>query len=562
MNLLKWKKFIVCSDTHGSEVDKAALSKFLEFNKQFKADIRVHAGDLFDFRGMRLKASEEEKSESMEEDFQAGIKLLEDYRPTYYLKGNHSLHKDTELLTENGWVNVQHVRGLKVAQFDKDRKITFAEPLDYISYHADKLHVIKGGYTYHAVTDGHDIVYDGVKTQAINFTEGLASGFWNSGFRDKYATPDSDDWIRLITWVVMDGTVVDHSKYAKSGKSNKIRVQFKLSYEHKIHALRELLDRMGIKYTFAKATMSGVNKLQPYYIRIYGDHGRAIWNYLGKVKLLPKIWAKYPPESLRVFLDELKKTDGHISGATINWVTIEKHNCEVVQEWCLFCGINSKWVLRPSSASGFANGKPQYTTSIQDRQRLVDCTFARTTVEDYNDTVYCVTMPLGTIICRHNGCITFSGNCDRLDRLAQSNNGMIRDAAQSGLRVINQVCKNNKIKVLPYHKRDGVLKIGHLKILHGFYCGLMAAKQHALVYGSCLFGHVHTSEEYAIPRMERTVARSIGCLCRLDMQYNKSMPSSLRHTHGFAYGAFNPKSGAYFPIQAECVDGTWFTPSL
>jgi predicted phosphodiesterase len=241
MNLLKWKKFIVCSDTHGDCVDQPALNKFLEFNKQFEADIRVHAGDLFDFRGMRLKASEEEKSESMEQDFQAGIKLLEDYKPNYYLKGNH---------------------------------------------------------------------------------------------------------------------------------------------------------------------------------------------------------------------------------------------------------------------------------------------------------------------------------CDRLDRLAGSNNGMIRDAAQSGIKVLNQVCKNNKIKVLPYHKRDGVLKIGHLKILHGFYCGLMAAKQHALVYGSCLFGHVHTSEEYAIPRMERTVARSIGCLAKLDMQYNKTMPSSLRHTHGFAYGAVNPKSGSYFTIQAECIEGTWFTPSL
>jgi hypothetical protein len=139
---------------------------------------------------------------------------------------------------------------------------------------------------------------------------------------------------------------------------------------------------------------------------------------------------------------------------------------------------------------------------------------------------------------------------------------MIRDAAQQGLEAIQTHCNKYDTNIYPYDRRTGILRIGHLKVLHGFYAGLTAAKQHAQVYGSCLFGHVHDIQEHCIPRLERTVARSIGCLCRLDMEYAAATPSSLRHAHGFAYGVVNEKTGDYFVVQAEEINGTWFTPSL
>ena len=154
------------------------------------------------------------------------------------------------------------------------------------------------------------------------------------------------------------------------------------------------------------------------------------------------------------------------------------------------------------------------------------------------------------------------GNHDeRLWWLRERNNGVASDHAASLILEFEKACKKLNCKILPYHKRHGVLRVGHLKVLHGFNAGIYATRQTALVYGAALMGHTHTVDEHAIPGIERRVARSIGCLCRLDMQYNERQPLSLRHAHGFAYGVLNKKSGDYFVWQAEEIGGQWLLPS-
>ena len=154
------------------------------------------------------------------------------------------------------------------------------------------------------------------------------------------------------------------------------------------------------------------------------------------------------------------------------------------------------------------------------------------------------------------------GNHDeRLWELAERDDGVRSDYAQELIGRVDAMLAHHKCSVLPYHKRDGVLRIGSLKVLHGFAAGVYASRATALIYGSCLFGHVHTIDEHAIPGLERRVARSIGCLCRLDLEYADRMPTTLRHAHGFAYGVLDSRTGRYHVWQAESVDGKWLLPS-
>lgn len=154
------------------------------------------------------------------------------------------------------------------------------------------------------------------------------------------------------------------------------------------------------------------------------------------------------------------------------------------------------------------------------------------------------------------------GNHDeRLWELAAKKKGPCSDYAFSGVLEVTLLLEKLRCKMLPYHHRDGILRIGHLKMLHGFHSGINAARQTALVFGSSLFGHVHTIDEHSIPGLERRVARSVGCLCKLTMEYNQRTPSALRHSHGFAYGIINEKTGAYHLWQAEEIDGQWITPT-
>lgn len=150
------------------------------------------------------------------------------------------------------------------------------------------------------------------------------------------------------------------------------------------------------------------------------------------------------------------------------------------------------------------------------------------------------------------------GNHDhRLTEAAESSDGPLADLAGLGLRERNSQLKRLRAHVLPYHKRNGVLRIGHLKTLHGFFCGVFATRQHAQVYGGCLVGHTHVVDEHAVPGLERRVARSVGALCLLDMDYNSRQPNTLRQAHGWAWGVVNSKTGNYFTYQAEKIDGVW-----
>jgi len=154
------------------------------------------------------------------------------------------------------------------------------------------------------------------------------------------------------------------------------------------------------------------------------------------------------------------------------------------------------------------------------------------------------------------------GNHDeRLWDIAASNRGAESDYALNGIVEITALLKSMGCRMLPYHKRDGVFRLGHLKILHGFACGVFAARQTALIYNSCLFGHVHTIDEHSIPGLERRVARSAGCLCSLDMDYAARTPSTLRQAHGWAFGVVHKTSGHYHLWQAEKIGGRWLVPT-
>lgn len=88
-------RFIVVSDVHGDEQDHAATAAALAFTKDFNPDIRVIAGDLWDFSAIRNGASEKERTKSMEADFAAGEDFANCFfrggRKNHLMLGNHDV---------------------------------------------------------------------------------------------------------------------------------------------------------------------------------------------------------------------------------------------------------------------------------------------------------------------------------------------------------------------------------------------------------------------------------------------------------------------------------------
>lgn len=557
----KPKRFVAVADTHGDMIDPQTEEAIYAFCADFKPTVRIHMGDAFDFRCLRRKATDEERAEGLEADWEAGERLLRRFfeggTENYYLRGNHSFALGTDLLTRTGWKPVETVTADdEVAEFDvASRAVFYSHPLALVRHPEQTVYSIGGRYSKQVVSSKHHVLLNGVQVDADQIADDTVfeDAVPCTGYAVETIAPMDADRLRLLTWVVMDGCIVNLAKY--DPETTKARVQFKLSLPHKIERLRALLDRMGVKYTHALCKKSGVNKLQPYYIRIYGDEARRIVADLGGVKKLPSSWAKLPRTNLDAFLETLAETDGHAHYRQLVWNTIERHNVDVVQEWCVRNGVALHWDIVESH--GFANGKPQYRACIGAIEHH------RTKLEvkplPYSGDVYCVTMPLGTVVSRFEGKVAFTGNCERLWIQEQSLSGLAREYAQAGIKRIGTLLRKAKVrKMLPYDSRLGVLKLGNLKMVHGYAAGVGAAAKMARAYGNVIFGHVHTIEVAAVDSDDGPKeARCIGACCQLDMPYNAHKLGKLRHANGFAYG-YLFDNGDYQLFQTRKIDGHFY----
>lgn len=91
--MIRPKRFMAVADNHGDMQDDDTINAVLRFKNDFKPDIKVHIGDNWDLRNLRGGASDEEKNPSLEEDWKAGFKFLDDFfsggGENHLLFGNH-----------------------------------------------------------------------------------------------------------------------------------------------------------------------------------------------------------------------------------------------------------------------------------------------------------------------------------------------------------------------------------------------------------------------------------------------------------------------------------------
>jgi predicted phosphodiesterase len=150
------------------------------------------------------------------------------------------------------------------------------------------------------------------------------------------------------------------------------------------------------------------------------------------------------------------------------------------------------------------------------------------------------------------------GNHDeRLWDFRESATGLLRDYANDGIKRVEGIVRQAKAEMLPYDAELGILDLGSLSLVHGYHHGVGACRQHAAIYGNCLFGHVHTIESAPVPSVKPAEARSIGCLCRRDMGYINRKTAKLRWGQGWAYG-FLFADGSYQLFQTRNLNGTFY----
>jgi hypothetical protein len=348
-------------------------------------------------------------AKSLEEEVKLAVDVLKPIKDKVLgvINGNHECVEafKTEILTANGWKIANEITEKdKIAQFDMETgEISFSRPLKVSFYYVDKIVKVKTNQGEELVTLNHCLVVNGKRVRVDKLMqEGLNQK--DQRFAGKYKHGKkvnlSPDQVRLITWLVTDGTWVSCSRGKK-------RLQWKLSKERKIKELTSLLEKLGIPYTFRLATKCGCNKLQPYLIRVYGKWARIIYRYLRGKKQFPE-WFKYlNKEQLLALLETLAITDGNYSYNHIVWISTNKHNVDTIQLACIYNDIPCKYTLN-KKRSGFKTGKPQYHVSIYPNG--IHYKWASFEVIQGKFKVAAIAMPKQTLITRVSGRVNFTGN--------------------------------------------------------------------------------------------------------------------------------------------------------
>lgn len=119
---MKPRRFLIVADSHGSEIDADTEGAVLRFASEFKPQIRIHAGDAWDFRNLRKGASDDEKAESLEADWTMGADFLRRFfdggTENHFLRGNHdermwnTAHSATGLVRDYAQDGIKRIEGI------------------------------------------------------------------------------------------------------------------------------------------------------------------------------------------------------------------------------------------------------------------------------------------------------------------------------------------------------------------------------------------------------------------------------------------------------------------
>jgi hypothetical protein len=147
------------------------------------------------------------------------------------------------------------------------------------------------------------------------------------------------------------------------------------------------------------------------------------------------------------------------------------------------------------------------------------------------------------------------GNHDeRLWNFLRNATGLVRDYAHDGTKRVEALMRKCKAKMLPYDSALGIHNLGKLAVLHGYFHGVNACRQHANTYGNCCFGHIHTCESAPVPSLKPASADAIPCLCIRDMDYMAAKTAKLRWAQGWAFGELF-EGGDYTLIKVRKING-------
>jgi predicted Ser/Thr protein kinase len=300
----------------------------------------------------------------------------------------HCFSDDTELLTENGWKfhNEIQIGDLLATMNPATNKLEYQPALKKFEqdYEGDMYHFSSHAMD-HLVTPNHKMMYH---TQYTNdWKICTAEDYGETGKIIPVSAPNdlpdypiSDEMLRLMVWVVADGTL-SHKK-----------VRFHLSKARKIERLTGLLREMAIAFD-QKQNPIGTTNIS--------------FTNVGLTKFIPEYYNELSARQGQIVLEEYAHTDGHrTQGSDYHYQLSSniKVNIDRLQQIAIASGCKANLCSHTKDRYS-----PQYFLSVRMGVTETRTDYAREKTF-YSGKVFCFETPNHTLVARRNGKVIICQN--------------------------------------------------------------------------------------------------------------------------------------------------------
>ncbi len=307
------------------------------------------------------------------------------------------LRGDAEVMTRNGWVKFDDYKGEEILVGDGE-KSWFEIPKEVVHYDNNEglVEYSKGHSYYHLSTKGHRMVFrQGKKIKIREAWEGIpvshGHDFVVTTVLDGEGIDLSDDDLRLAIAIQADGY------YDTSCDS----IGFNFAKDRKIYRLKDILDRLGIRYS--DGVVSHGKNAGQHKIRILAGSG------LPNYKRLPFEWIWQANNHQReVILSELEQWDGHVEPTGYSeYYTVSEYQATWVNTFARMSGVCSMVTKQKSKNP---KRKDLFRVSFPAKRNTVTTQKLKKREVPYSGKVHCVSVSSSMFWCRINGCISLTGN--------------------------------------------------------------------------------------------------------------------------------------------------------
>ena len=316
--------------------------------------------------------------------------------------------KDTEVLTDSGWKYFwQLTKEDKVAQW-KDGEITFDYPLGYVKYLFNgKLCYRNSKYIGMCATPDHRcLVFD--KDYKPFFT---TAHHYKTGCYQLITAPYNKGTINLDNDTIT--VLVYANKYGAIGYNGDIEIT--ISKRRISSDLEKSLKNINKDYEVEDDEKNNIFR-----ILNGGETYQTIMSLTNNLRLSAKLF-QLTPESRTILLDKFLALNNYNSTRKFTFMSDTDETALTIKTLLFFNGYYSRLKIverrqEYSYTRGLNIWANEYSLEIVDKIQYAPIKLFTSGLVRYEDYVYCVTMPYGTVVVKLGDKIMITGQCQQIPR--------------------------------------------------------------------------------------------------------------------------------------------------